>query len=1390
MTIAHRFPRRRAMLLLVALVALAHPGRAHAGCDLIPQSQPVFRGALGTLDRPFARPGDFVELHVRPTICDAASPGLGADPSALAVTLLFTPAGGPKRAVVLTTRSCADAAVVQKLETCAATPAMSSGGVSCIQVNQSGPVDMAIITRADGIPRLRFRFPDTDAILGSGGDDNTLAGPAAIAVSDVNDALPCGLVTSTCRSQAGALGLISCVDELFARDGTCQPNPDPTFAHFTALPQPTDYQAACYAGKPPCLATPASAEGTRLTLDQDGNLLIPVHWQGIILQDASGPVPRLLRTTIESPVPITLPSATFVNSLTVEGQRLPPIFEPQTDPTGAAAPGSLTFFGSVDVAATVLRIAHHRGLCEGGTNAGQDCADILDCNGTPCVDACTGGTHDGQVCNGDGDCPSGGRCGVLYDAAAFAGLAVDGGPVILPRTSPAADGFCQLPPHGACTSNGQCTTDDLCVLYALEAGNPVSLDSLTTRTGNLRAFTAAESLDGVDRTGDGDVGDVVVTLQDRRTGLLQPLGAPSGFVVPGGAPRPACGLAGTPQGRAIVEVQQGPFTLPALALEGTVAAFIESEAGEGNCDENGDGDRTDGILRVFTVPGSELTAGVSPARAVDLSPKIDGRTLAVSNGRVFFRSPAGTTQHTDDLVSLETLGDPAANSTSAGTVLQVFDTGSALLTGDARNAGAQSITSLCPADLVAVTNGMAAFLRPESSSGSTACPGGSLNGPGDTDLNDKVVQLWPGSGAVRNLGRAATAVALSATHVAAIVSEAGQGKSGGTDLNGDGDKLDGVVEVYPVAGGTWTSTGFAADTITFCGSVLAFITPEASQGATDLNGDGDAHDRVLQIYVPATGVRINTGQAAEEIVCNDQIVAFRTSESAQGNANLQGGSGDNAPPSFVLQAWDLSRPECLTAAPPVDCLRNSHEAADPCLAEVCDPRTPYKVSGHTVKFLTSECEQRGTVDAAYCGSNGGTDLNGDVPPDARDVVIQVFDASAARTTVGGTVGNFEHDPFQGGPDDDGDGKGGVVFVASGRCIETLATSCATDAACSPAGFCDGGTCKRDHRTCVTDLDCPPGVPCITGAGGAIVAASPDTDGDGVPDHLDNCPYVANPDQADVDGDQVGDACDQQCNTCRSPLDGLDHFQCYDLPRPRPPVIEGVSLVDRFGATVGNLQSQRICNPANANGSDPTAPAHPAHFLGYQIRPTGPRPELPRGETVVDDFGAITLDLLKPDILLVPSASSLVAQPPPLDPVSIDLFQCYQVRHARKRISGISITDDFGSLGVDVKRPRRLCVPVEVNGGSPGAAQHRGELLCYETRLASASRPFIGPRQNLRHQPAVRRGRARAVAADRAVRAVREPVTRGSGRSLRSVGEIPPARAVRARTRAWRHRAAA
>ncbi len=47
----------------------------------------------------------------------------------------------------------------------------------------------------------------------------------------------------------------------------------------------------------------------------------------------------------------------------------------------------------------------------------------------------------------------------------------------------------------------------------------------------------------------------------------------------------------------------------------------------------------------------------------------------------------------------------------------------------------------------------------------------------------------------------------------------------------------------------------------------------------------------------------------------------------------------------------------------------------------------------------------------------------------------------------------------------------------------------------------------------------------TGLKATVTRLVEDADGDGVADLTDNCPAVANPDQADLDGDGQGDACD-------------------------------------------------------------------------------------------------------------------------------------------------------------------------------------------------------------------------------------------------------------------------
>lgn len=91
------------------------------------------------------------------------------------------------------------------------------------------------------------------------------------------------------------------------------------------------------------------------------------------------------------------------------------------------------------------------------------------------------------------------------------------------------------------------------------------------------------------------------------------------------------------------------------------------------------------------------------------------------------------------------------------------------------------------------------------------------------------------------------------------------------------------------------------------------------------------------------------------------------------------------------------------------------------------------------------------------------------------------------------------------------------------------------------GECAGGQCGTPNNN---------GGGCGCGCGGSILVnftdvgktyeQSDDSDHDGIDDSLDNCPYVANPDQADGDGDGLGDVCDncvatanadQKANAC-------------------------------------------------------------------------------------------------------------------------------------------------------------------------------------------------------------------------------------------------------------------
>src|SRR5262245_26506411 len=91
------------LMKLALLAILAVAVEARAACNLIPSATQTFRSTLGATNKPYAAPGDFVEVGVRPTLCDTASPGLLPQAADHDVTIVFTqPGSGNRRVVFLT----------------------------------------------------------------------------------------------------------------------------------------------------------------------------------------------------------------------------------------------------------------------------------------------------------------------------------------------------------------------------------------------------------------------------------------------------------------------------------------------------------------------------------------------------------------------------------------------------------------------------------------------------------------------------------------------------------------------------------------------------------------------------------------------------------------------------------------------------------------------------------------------------------------------------------------------------------------------------------------------------------------------------------------------------------------------------------------------------------------------------------------------------------------------------------------------------------------------------------------------------------------------------------------------------------------------------------------
>lgn len=211
------------------------------------------------------------------------------------------------------------------------------------------------------------------------------------------------------------------------------------------------------------------------------------------------------------------------------------------------------------------------------------------------------------------------------------------------------------------------------------------------------------------------------------------------------------------------------------------------------------------------------------------------------------------------------------------------------------------------------------------------------------------------------------------------------------------------------------------------------------------------------------------------------------------------------------------------------------------------------------------------------------------------------------------------------PDIDGDGLLNAV--------DPCAFDAAPNAVCDDDHDKDGTKDKNDNCIAIYNPD-----QADADGDGIGDACDPDADNDGIPNGRDNCKFVPNPDQKDGDRDRVGDACDPVfCfvaakNPAAACLDPKSVFSVTAAPRARATTDSDIDLsmymnrdnvAVKYAWTVVKQPSDASDTVTHARGSLSKSEVYEAHFNESE-RPRF-RPTEPGNYTL-----KVTADLVNPD----------------------------------------------------------------------------------------------------------------------------------------------------------------